>query len=178
MFDFNLMLDSVGGASGGLNIASTLFNIYGGYQKANSTAAMLNYQTARQNQTADSTEQVAGINADKLRVQGKRAASGLTAGYAASGVATGSGSAQFVQGELSRRVELDALSTMLAGKYQAYGERVGAAESTAAAANAKTSAIWNTGGSLLGGLTRSAEMTKWGNSSRLPMNESSWYAGT
>ena len=167
MFGLDAFVSFLGGQASALNVASTLFNIYGGYQKAQQTSAMYEYEAAKQTQAAALSEATAGVAADKQRLAGKRQASAINAEYGAAGVDPTSGSAAVVGGELSRRVELDALSTILEGKYKAYGYNVAAAESKAAATNARNSSIWNTSSSLLGGLTRNAALSKWGNKNRL-----------
>ncbi|MFA5913905.1 MAG: hypothetical protein WC830_10160 [Burkholderiales bacterium] len=162
MFGLDTLISAIGGPASALNVASTLFNIWGGNQQARQQGAMYGYMAEKDRQQAALLEGTAQVSADKLRLQGKRDASAINAQYGASGVDPTSGSAAVVQGELSRRVELDALNTMLQGKYQAYGQRVQAAEADAAATNARNSSVWNTGKSLLGGLSKEAELSKWG----------------
>lgn len=162
MFGLDSFISFLGGNARALNVASTLFNIYGGNQQAKQQGAMYDYMAQKDQQAAAISEGTAQVAADKLRIQGKRDAGQMAAQFGANGVDPTSGSAAVVQGELSRRVELDALSTMLQGKYQAYGQRVAAAEATAAGTNARNQSSWNTGASLLGGLQRDDAITKWG----------------
>lgn len=162
MFGLDSFITFLGGQASALNIASTLFNIYSGNRQAKQQSSMYDYQAAMDVQNASTSEGMAQVTADKTRMMGKRAAGDMAAAYGGSGIDPTSGTAAVVQGELSRRVELDALSTMLQGKYQAYGQRVAASQAIAASANAKNSSTWNMGTSLLGGMTRQASLSKWG----------------
>lgn len=172
MFGLDSFVSFLGGQASAINVASTLFNVFAGNQKAKQTGAMYDYMAEKDLQQAAITEGTAQVAADKTRLLGTRAAGEVTAQYGASGIDPTSGSAAVVGGELSRRVELDALNTMLQGKYQAYGQRVAASEATAAATNARNSSTWNTGASLLGGLTRQAALSKWG--SKADPSADSW----
>src|SRR5450759_2856223 len=116
MFGLDSMMSLLQGNASSMNMMSTLFNIYSGSPKAKQTGAMYDYQAAKETQAAGISEATAQVAADKTRLLGKRDAGAMTAQYSASGVDPTSGSAAVVGGELSRRVELDSLNTMLQGK--------------------------------------------------------------
>lgn len=162
MFGLDSFFSSLMGNAQLLNLASTAFSIFAGGQKAQQTAAMYDYEAARQAQNAQLAQETAGVKADRLRTAGKRAIAGATAQYAGAGVDISSGSAAQVQGELSRRVELDSLSAMLEGKYQAYQDTLASGMASKAASQARTGGFWEAGKSLLGGLTLGAQISKWG----------------
>lgn len=163
MFGLDAFITQLGGQATALNMASTLFNVFGSQTQSDQQGAMYDYQATRAEQQAAIDRGMGEVMAGRLRTAGKRDVSKVTAQYAGAGVDIGSGSAAEVGAELSRRVELDALSAMLSGKYKAYDNEVAAGQYRTAAANSRTGGKWGAGASLLGGLSRQGVISGWGN---------------
>lgn len=165
MFDLSAYTSAAGGASGILNIASTLFNVFGSVSTSNQRGELYDYEARRAAEVGRMDAEIGQVQAGRLRSKGKDDIAHATAQYGASGVDVGSGSPTQVVGELNRRIELDALSAMLAGRYKAYDKNVEAAGYTAAGENARSSGWWGAGASLLGGFARAQAVSGWGRSS-------------
>lgn len=161
MFGLDAFLSTLSPAQG-LNIASTAFNIFGGSQKASGEAALYDYEAGKASERAGVERGLGEVRAARMRKAGKSDVSQAHASYAASGVDVGSGSVQEVEGELSRRIELDSLSAMLEGRYRGYAEDTKASQFKAAADNTRRGRAFSVGSSLLGGLTRNAQIGGWG----------------
>lgn len=163
MYDLSALSEQYGGTAGLLGIGSTLFNVFGSVNKASQESNMYEYEARRAAQQAQTDQEVAAVTAGRLRKAGKAASGAAVANYGASGVDVGSGSASLVVGELSKRIELDALSAMLAGKYKVFDDLSRSGQYGAAADRSRTAGVWGAGSSLLGGFARNQAMKGWGN---------------
>ena len=157
MYGLNSFLSSYSGATA-LNVASSLFSMYAGTQAANQRADYYDYQAAQDRSLAKSEADLGVVQAGRVRAAGKRDVSKLTAAAGASGVSASSGSVIESTGDLSRRVELDALGAILEGGRKAYDLNVRAGLASAAASNERDSGKYILGQSLLGGLSKQSQI--------------------
>jgi hypothetical protein len=80
--------------------------------------AMGDYQNAQAQADANAAQGDAEVQAMQIREAGKRQRSAAVAAQAASGVDTGSGTAELINTEITKNSEQDAISTILSGKYR------------------------------------------------------------
>lgn len=157
-----------GGASIGLSIGQAIGGIYGAFSSAKTTEHVLKKQA----EIAESNRQMAQLSAESAFRQGEGQIAQLTyragqikgsqrAGYAASGVRLGSGSASEVMASTDVMKELDVATTRMNALSAAWGFRNQALQASASGATFRgmasgTSGIGAAVGSLLEGGTEVA----------------------
>jgi hypothetical protein len=162
MFGVEAFAGSLSQYAGAINLASTAFNVFGSLYRGNQEGELADYEAAKAGEQARVEREVGTVRAARTRKIGERQAGTVRAGYAGSGVDVSSGSAAVVAGELSSRIELDALTEILTGARRGRALEISADEKRRAAANARMGGLWNAGSSLLGGFARQSQISKWG----------------
>lgn len=162
MFGIDAFAGSLSQYAGAINLASTAFNVFGALNRGRQEGELAEYEAAKADEQARVEREVAGVRAARTRKIGERDIGTARAGYAGAGVDVSSGSAAFVAGEISSRIELDALTEILTGERRGRALEISADEKRRAGKNARSDALWSAGGSLLGGFARASQIGKWG----------------
>jgi hypothetical protein len=180
MFGVDAFAGSLSQYAGAINLASTAFNVFGALRRGREEGELADYEASKATEQARVEREVGAVRAARTRKIGERDIGTARAGYAGAGVDVSSGSAAYVAGEISSRIELDALTEILTGNRRGQALEISAAEKRRAGANARSDALWSAGGSLLGGFARHSQASKWGGGANsMPSKGGGWLdAGT
>lgn len=134
----------------GAMLAGGLTSAYGQYQQGQYQGDVADENARRMRMEAADAEVRGGMDADRVRRQGKAVAGQQAAAAAASGVRIDSGSALDILTETAELSERDAMVVANNAKRQAYGYRTAAADSRSQGAMARRAGTFGAGSTILG----------------------------
>ncbi|WP_158785147.1 hypothetical protein [Pantoea sp. BAV 3049] len=130
-------------------VASTVLATAGTVASAQQQKKMANYQAAQAEADADAAAGAAKVEAARIRKAGQAQAAQANAAYAASGVATGEGSALRITSGIVGDAEEDAYTTLVNGGNTAARYNAQAQADRISGSNAATAGYINAGSTLL-----------------------------